>query len=465
MLSRLRLNQFFNNPVKFFIALSLIFGSLFLIITPPFQGADEVVHYYRAYQVSEGRFISEYDSKTAGGHLPESLGKIIAITNSPVIATYPQNKYNEHRTLSALKVNTNDKLKYYQFSAAASYNPVAYILSSLGMLVSRLLHLPTLLSLYVARLGNLMTWIILGSLSIYFLPYRKWVLVAIGLLPMALFEASTINGDAVTIGSLMLLFSLILNYRTKNVQLNTKHILLLGVLSIVLVLSKEIMFIFLPLILLLKKSNFKSTRQSIIIKLCLIIIPIILFLGWLYITRNINSVSIYYNHQNPSQQISYIVHQHLNYINTLWNTYFYAWGDNITRSFIGVFGWADTPLSELIVSLGYISLAFLYLVNYDRQKYELNKNEKVLLISLLLIYTIALSSALYVYYSPLHFKIVYGLQGRYYLPIAIISIILLPIQSIKTSQRLYLSVAKILPVMLLCVSLITIYVRYFIHNV
>ena len=44
----------FLTPEKAYLFLGLIFGILFLMITPPFQVPDEPQHFYRAFHVSEG---------------------------------------------------------------------------------------------------------------------------------------------------------------------------------------------------------------------------------------------------------------------------------------------------------------------------------------------------------------------------------------------------------------------------
>ena len=55
------------NPIKIFLVLALLFGTLFVLITPPFQGPDEPVHFYRATQIANVNFIPDVQNGVVGG--------------------------------------------------------------------------------------------------------------------------------------------------------------------------------------------------------------------------------------------------------------------------------------------------------------------------------------------------------------------------------------------------------------
>jgi len=51
--------------------------------------------------------------------------------------------------------------------------------------------------------------------------------------------------------------------------------------------------------------------------------------------HGVSATALIANSQNPVGQVKYIIHYPFGYVNVLWNTYFYTWGDNVTRSVIG----------------------------------------------------------------------------------------------------------------------------------
>jgi uncharacterized membrane protein len=294
-------------------------------------------------------------------------------------------------------------------------------------------------------------------------------MVAVGLLPTALFQASMINGDGMTFGSLALFIALILYFREKASGLTKLELALLLLVGIVMTLSKQVMFLFLPLILLVKKDTFALTskRKVWLYRVALVGIPLLCFAFWMLATRGTSDSAAYGNGQNPQGQVRFIIENPHSYINVLWNTFFYTWGDGVTRSVVGTFGWMDTPLSELIVTIGYIGLALLFFATNEKEKadWQLQKKEKLMLWGAIVLYWLAVCTALYVTYSPYRYKIVYGLQGRYFLPMLFLAIPLLTTKNIRVDSRFYRRVAVGLPIFLLVASTITITVRYFVNNV
>jgi uncharacterized membrane protein len=93
------------------------------------------------------------------------------------------------------------------------------------------------------------------------------------------------------------------------------------------------------------------------------------------------------------------------------------------------------------------------------------KARKLLIIAMLFVYWLAVSASMYVYYSPVGFKIIVGLQGRYFLPAASLLIPLFYGGALRIKDSVYHKLAIGLPLFLLAASTITIYVRYYISNV
>ncbi|MBQ7704746.1 MAG: DUF2142 domain-containing protein, partial [Selenomonadaceae bacterium] len=62
--------------------LILIFGSAVRIVNPPFQVADELNHFPRAWQISEGKFFSEVEKVRVleRGDNPVTIGLIKWVT-------------------------------------------------------------------------------------------------------------------------------------------------------------------------------------------------------------------------------------------------------------------------------------------------------------------------------------------------------------------------------------------------
>ncbi len=454
------------NPGRFFVIVAIIFGLLFIMLTPPFEAPDEPVHFFRSYQVSTFNLSVDKVGNTYGGVLPKSLQDTVALTwDKPGLAFRPNIKYSLGYTKQALYIKTTPEKHVYDFSTTGPYSPVSYTPQALGVGLARLLKLPPILMMYSGRVFNLLAWVAMFYLAIRLMPRKKWALVFLGVLPMALFQAASLSADVMAIGLLAITLAWILKLKdSKRKILADRELVTILITLTLLTLSKQIMFLFLGLIFLLPGRLFKSRRHEILLKSCFVILPLIIFGLWMLHVKGI-PLSTSVGSINPVGQEKFIIKNPHSFINVLWNTYFYSWGDGITRSFIGNFGWVDTPLSEALVTIGYISLFLLIVANDAKQGTWLNRKSKFIILTLITGYFAAVSAALYVYFTPVGFKIVVGLVGRYYIPIAILLIPLVYGSWLTMTKMAYRRIAVLSPLFLLICSIITIFVRYYVNNV
>lgn len=452
-------------PQTFFIIIAAIFGVAFILITPPFEAPDEPVHFFRAYQISEGNLSVDKIGNTYGGELPQSIAETITKTYDQTgVAFHPDIKYSVSSTRNTLHIHNTHKNHLFDFSTTAYYSPISYIPQAVGIGVTRLMNAPPIISLYFGRLCNLAAWIALFYLAIRLMPYRKWAVVFIGLLPMALFQAASMSADVMAIGLLAVTLALILRFASSTTRLTSKQLIALTTLLTLLALSKQVMFLFAGLVLLLPKGLFKSQRLALASKAILITVPLLLFAIWSMHVKGI-TFSSSVNGIDPTQQERYVLHNPFEYLNVLFNTYFYSWSDGIVKSFIGNFGWVDAPLADTIVVPAYVALFLVIAASTGKTKQWLSGNQKILLGLIAIVYLLAVSTALYAYSTPVAFKIVVGLVGRYYIPVALLLIPILTGNWLVMSRKAYRRLAMISPVLLLVCSVITLYVRYYINNV
>lgn len=457
------------SPVKFFVITAGIFGLLFALTTPPFQGSDESAHFLRAFQISEGNFVVDTSPGLIGGILPTSIYETFVITTTnPVVSFHPNVKYSERKTLDALRVRLDDnKETQYDMSGTALYSPAAYIPAAAAISIGRLFVFPPVALLYLARIAGLFAWIVLFSTAIRFIPYKKWAYAFLGLVPMALFQASVLNTDAVTLGGIALLIAYILHLREQDKLIKRNQIASLLLIASLVILSKQAMFVFIPLLLLLPSRLFSNVKAHVSVKAIIIVTPLFLFGIWSYLVRSINLNSVYgsANGQDPSRQLPFIVHNPFTYLHALYSTIINPSGDDVARSLIGVFGWFDTALPWLVVIIAYCLISLLIVgwgEPFKAPKRWLSGKEKLLIIIVGLLYWGAVNTSLYLYYSPVQFHFVYGLQGRYYLPLLLLLVPLFYGTWLKYKPHTTKLIAILGAIFLLVTSFVTIFSRYFI---
>jgi uncharacterized membrane protein len=204
-----KIKRYFTNtsPQKATFIVVLIFGTLFAVITPPFQAPDEASHFYRAYQVSELHLFPRVIPGGYGDYLPQST-TVTANATGQQIQLNSKARYRVQATFEQLNQPLNSrKTVPVQFNAAETYSPIAYIPQAIGIFVGRIMNLSPILLLLFGRLANVIFWASILYLAIKITPVGKWGFAVLGLTPMALFMAGSVSEDVATNGLAFLLFA------------------------------------------------------------------------------------------------------------------------------------------------------------------------------------------------------------------------------------------------------------------
>jgi len=190
-----------TRPHIAFAVVACVFGVAFAVTLPSLAGYDEPVHFLRAWHVSEGNVFAQTGQRagdpapTLGAYVPAGLNNQLAgILRDGILQKDNARGAWSHLGDSAPKGPPT----FVDFSAAAVYPPVPYLPSALGIRIGRLFGLSAFMLVLLARLFELAAFVAIVGLAIRRLPSRAWVLAVVALMPVAVFQASTVSADAIT---------------------------------------------------------------------------------------------------------------------------------------------------------------------------------------------------------------------------------------------------------------------------
>ncbi|MGZ7069770.1 MAG: DUF2142 domain-containing protein [Methanobacterium sp.] len=399
----------FIKPQNIFLALALIYGTAFLIVIPPFMISDEHFHFYKTYYTSEGHLLPDKNNY----FFPESI-------DTTMQEFFPLNYvYNNKTAINNIPLFLNlplnpDKKIYSDISNIAIYLPIPYLANSIMMATLRLFNLSPLLMMYLGRLINLFIWVILVYFAIKITPVHKWVFLMLALMPMTLNQAASLSADSFTIGLSFLTIAFFFNYSFSNRAINSKDIIIMFILIFTLALSKQGYIPLLLLLLMIPIDKFNNSRIRIL-AFTLIGSITLLFTGiWDYIFKD-SYVAIVNPAISASNQIFFILQNPLQFgyifLNTL-NLKFQFY----LISFVGIFGWLQIPLPEIMV---YTYLAALIIVALlDKNKLVVNKVQKSVSFFTFLIISFMVFLFEYTTWTPVGASLIEGVMGRYFIPAA-----------------------------------------------
>ena len=423
-ISKENIKHFFEKPERVFLTLASIFGLAMIVCMPIFMAPDESAHFYRAYEISEGHFVSQTVGKNTGDKMPIQLNKVVNDFSVGVRSgAHPPLAYPEYYT----KKISNQPEVFTDFRSSALYSPVSYIPQSIGVGLGRLVYPSVGVMVTLGRIVNLSAYILLIYVAIRIAKQGKWVYAAVGLFPVAIQQAASLSSDVMTIGVIFVYIALLHRVFLQKEKLQRWQLILFALLAVALALTKQTnIVLFLPL-LFLPNRVFTSIKQRIKIIGAICIFALVALVGWYMILklRNYNLQTSGQAGVNQSLQTSYLLHHPLSYINTILHTYIYEGKhglitpDFLITSMYGVFSWISYKLPLSFTLLGYVTLFFAL---FHRSQGEISNDKQIGKLSLLQIATflasiVAIASALYLTWTPVASPQVWGLQGRYFIPL------------------------------------------------
>lgn len=417
---------------KFFLYVALVFGLLYVFILPPFQSVDENTHFYRGYEIASGRFIAQKVNHETGDYLPSSLSELSS-KYSFLVKNIDAKVKGKYILESGDTKLTPDKVQFTEFANTALYSPVCYLSQIPGMFLAKNLGANPLIIFYFGRISNLIFFILMTYFAIKIIPFGKTTVAILALMPMTLSLGGALTSDVMVIGVNFLWVAFLLKLIFEKENVNNFQICSFILLGFLLALSKHY-FMLLPLIFLIPKSQFKNIFKYLSCTLGTILIAA----SGLFLWQNIIShLGFSMNGEADfSKQLDFIFSNPLSYAFIFLKSFVLKM-PRIIITMIGVLGWQDTRLDFLtyiiypiliILSLGLDKkedFAFakwqLYLIGFD------------VIISVFLIFT-----NLYLMWTKPALGIIYGLNGKYFIPVMLPFLMLFYNFKSKTSDNLKL---------------------------
>lgn len=411
-------------PEQLFLWLGFIVGWLFLIVTPPFQAPDETQHFFRSYQLAKGQIIAEKREAHTGGEVAVSVHDVVAA----LVRDVPHNTHIKvpiEDIRAALTVPLEREHEgFVDFRTVALYTPVAHLPQALGMALGRALDQPALLLLYIGRVFAMTAAVALTALAIRLTPIFKWWFFIFAFLPMTTFLRSSLSADTMVISLALLFLALCLRFAFIS-RPRTSGTLALLIAAIALSLAKQSYFL-LPLLFLLIPIRRYGTRARYALVLGAILGLSLLLIGlWTAIAQGLYTPSEPYSPDptqpvtvvfDPRAQVGVVLADPLRLLRAI--------GQDVrdrgvvyTSQFVGVLGWLDTRLPRWLQIAYGAALISVALLDGNR-RITLSHRQRLTLAgvgtaSALLVITIG-----YVMWNRVGSSDIWGIQGRYFIPIA-----------------------------------------------
>ena len=401
-----------------FVFLALIFGNALIVINPPFQTADEAQHFFRAWQITQGEFISRVKTPAdeGGGILPSSLD---AFWNRfQPLAMHPERNTSVRYILDSFKIPLQpEKKSLIPFGNTVHYIPTSYLPQCLGIALGRALAVPIPMILYFGREANLLVFTLIGFFSLRWAPAIARPLFLLLLMPTMLCLAASVSADTLT-DALAALFTALIcrHFAAGPNSIDSKKILLLILVSIPLSVGKVVYVPLLALLLLIPAENFRGKARKTAVITLLVAVNLIALVAWVSSTSNLDTKISTRQNLSPHEQLNQFERHPLHFAKLLWNTGKDG-GWFVCTTYVAVIGWMDLNFPPAIVIAYLALLIFCCWTAGDRPPLPPPGRGALIVLPVVTVSFLAIAFLNLLYWTDVGSNYVQGLQGRYFIPL------------------------------------------------
>lgn len=430
------INFYINNKgdrlkVNNFLLLMLVYILSILFIYPPLENPDEPSHMHSSYNLSQNLFKADETMEIV---VPENID---CLNYSRI--QYLDRVTNLEDVAYCLEQSVTNKTVNNLFGSGnkVTYSVLGHAPQALSIGIADKFSDSPLFIFYFARLGNFILAFSILYFAIKMAPKGKNILLFVGVLPMFVQQITSLSYDAL-LNSLALLYTayIIKKYNQKD-KIVMKDII---VPTIFLLVSITVKVVYVPiaiLLLFIPQDKFKNFKQYLVFVACIIGVVLI----GNYVIKDILFVAESAVDVRFDNQLNYLLKNPLDIIsigiNTLVrNSVFYL------RGIVGYFGWFRFRLSDFtvimcLVLFGILAFSENEIIKFSKKKESSKLNyKKIMVIISVLISIGAIFLSMYLCWSEYKLPYVDGVQGRYFMPIlAIIVLLFVPkVKKIKFRQ-------------------------------
>ena len=454
---------------KAYFITTLLFGLIYMAVLPPLSAPDEISHYISAYKLSSQLMLQS--STYEDGHVLirdfdlklEDMKGDYKLSDSKGTVMYPITKTN--RTVKSDVLSQTLEEEDYRFIynnlLVGDYNvgklaisefppvkttPFAHLPQALGITLERVLNLNSFGLLYFVRIFNLLFFCILTTFTISKLPFYKEIYFGVNVLPMTLHLAASYSYDVfiLSIYGLYIAKCLNLAYKAEKVK-NTD----IAILAILMFLVASCKLVYLPLAMfafLIPIYKFKTKLRWFISAL---IVFVFMGLSFVFIDRQTftNYAAQTANHLQWANEagftLSEILHSPIRVLKIVYNTFVYELDYYHITMLGGYLGNLDPILdiSYFAVVMLTISLLGISFCTED-EELILKLRSKIFMLIIIILSVGLIEFSMLLAWTPKTSLTISGVQGRYFLPLLPISLMLLKNKLIvfkKNKNRFFLA--------------------------
>lgn len=417
-----------------------LLGISFIRVMPGLSAPDEPSHYVSAYYLSnqlmmihpddeEGRvIIRKQDVALEDVNEERAQHNYEYADDTEVFGQEPAEE-NYYEVRSWKKNHEIDPGMTTSAHIRVITTPLVYLPQAIGICLGRSFNSSALTMLNMGKIMNLLAFCLLVFWAVIRIPFGKNIMMASVLLPMTINLAASFSYDAMLIGCSYVFIAEILHLAYEAETVEWKNIVILAVILAIMSPCKIVYSLIVFLLLLVPKTKFKNTGMyAAAWTICVIaaigsmlIVNAAVISG--YATAVVSDVPWA---DEPGFTVSYVLHHPLDAARVFYDTLMYQ-GDYYHQTMIGAYlgnvcESLDVPYFVIMILTAGLIMLPLSASEQDRQ---LLKKDKIIIAIVCIVISALLLGSMMIGWTPISSPVILGVQGRYFLPMLPIILLLI----------------------------------------
>lgn len=387
-----------NNIIKNAIITAMLFGSIFSISVTFNNQLDEKRHFLSSYSISQGQF----NLKSA--EADKGIVDMPRMMNTKQFIGY----FSEKPTGQTIK----DFSKYKAEDTPSTYMVISYLLSAIGIFISKILG-GSIADIYITgRIFNLLGYVLFIVITLKILPYKKYIVYSIFFMPMLVALASVYSPDGVGTALAALFISYCLKLYEKD-NINIKEILILLALLILVASIKTAAYIGIALIIFILPLKKIILQNKKYIKYIIPVLALIALATLFVYKTSINKPGdTRVEGTATREQFEYVLKNPLQYCKVFLNHTFNVFFSLRGMSFLN----APMFFGKTYYNIFLIMSIYLFFISITDSSKQLKLKHRILFIFAFFVVYAMISTAMYLSYTRVGATYIDGYQMRYMFP-------------------------------------------------
>lgn len=422
-----------KTPIEYlYIIIAVVVGTIYFILIPLGQAPDEYTHIETAYDVANVVLGYEHgtDIEMRNCDLEDTI-----ITND-----YTREIYDIYMDRLLHDHNISDTGSGMFGDTPLSTNRYLYYPAALGMIIGRLLKLGTIPMMFIGAVFNYIVYVIVAFYSIKKIPFGKTMILLFSILPITMQQVTSYSYDSGILTLSVLIFAMAIRVAYAE-NLQKRDFIILAIASILIAPVKNGAYFFIILLNLLPLARFRKTNKKRF-RLILGIMGISTLMLIFPIVRNmINSanggtlMNGYVSWADePGYTVSYLLGNPTALVEICWNTLIDNFSYYIYTMIGGSLGWLNIDIPWWII-IALIACLFITAMKKENEAFDLKPWIRCLF-AIIALYSIACTAAaMLLDWTPISYKEILGIQGRYFLPVLMPLLYVMRGNWVKTNEN------------------------------